>query len=251
MHALLRILMFTGLLTLSSATIAQSMQLSFSNETFETTNVFSDIEIFEFTIDIDAPLAAGQFENPPISSVTYRVFGMLVEGTPSGFPGFNLEREITGEEFYAQGSSLQFEIADTAVLEDGVQIAELVGSEVVFLFDGREVDNGRFHPARVELRADGTGRLQNSNNVPTLEPLLEVDPGSEYIVDLVFDAGNTTLIVDPNVIVDPNGVSIDGDGNGGNSSGGGSPSIILLLAQLAVVFFRWFVNVQPVRMLGL
>ena len=138
--------------------------------------------------------STGLFDNPPIVSVSYRVSGNLIAGTPSGFEAFALEREITGEEFYAQGSSLQFEIDEAAVLDDGVQIAELSGSEVVFRFDGREVDNGRFHPALFELRADGTGRIQNSNNTPTLEPLLQIDTGSEYINDLVFDPGNTTLI---------------------------------------------------------
>ena len=151
-------------------------------------------------IEINAPLAAGLFDNPAIATVSYRVSGNLSSGTPSGFESFALEREITGEEFYAQGSSLRFEIDETAVLDDGIQIAELSGSDLVFRFDGREINNGRFHPALFELRADGTGRIQNSNNTPTLEPLLEVEFGEEYINDLVFDAGNTTLITET---VDP------------------------------------------------
>ncbi len=80
------------------------------------------------------------------------------------------------------------------MLTDGVQIAELVGTNIVFTFNGREVGNGRFHPALLELDADGTGRIQNSNNVIVENPLQEVDFGEEYITDLMFDPGNTTLI---------------------------------------------------------
>ena len=173
---------------------AQTMQLSTSNTDYQITNVVSDVDTFDFIIEIDAPLEPGLYDNPAIISVSYRISGSLIDGTPSGFEAFALEREITGEEFYAQGSSLRFEIDQTAVLEDGIQIAELTGSELVFSFDGREIDSQRFHPALFELRADGTGRIQNSNNTPTLEPLLQVQFGEEYINDLIFDAGNTTLI---------------------------------------------------------
>ncbi len=279
MRAFLKISMFTGFIAVSNIAAAQSMLLSFSNQTFETNNIFSDIQTFEFAIDIDAPLAAGRFENPPLNSVTYSVFGALVEGTPSGFPSFNLEREITGEEFYAQGSSLVFEIADTAVLDDGVQIAELIGTDVVFQFDGREVDNGRFHPALVQLSADGTGRLQNSNNVPTMDPLLEVPFGAEYIVDLLFDAGNTTLIIDPDPqpttggtdtgagdtdtdaggadtgtgdtdtdagVEDTSDTNSEGD-ESDSSGGGGSIAPPLSLFLLMLVFLRLFISIRPTR----
>ena len=101
---------------------------------------------------------------------------------------------MTGAEFYAQGSSLNFEIAPFAVLSDGIQVAELVGDGTVFTFNAREIDNGRFHPALFELNADGTGRIQNSDNIHTLVPLLQVNFGDEYITDLIFDPGNTTLI---------------------------------------------------------
>lgn len=233
-------LLFAVLMLTSNAALAQSMLLTFSNETFETTNVFSDIELFEFSVDIDESLAVGQFDNPPINAVVYRVSGSLVAGTPSGFPSFQLEREISGEDFYAQGSSLQFEIAETAVLEDGIQIAELAGADLVFRFDGREIDNGRFHPARVELRADGTGRIQNSNNIPTLDPLLEIDAGSEYIIDLVFDPGNTTLIIDPDF--DPNADPLNSadpsdtdDESTASSGGGGSMHWFGLIALMLLV----------------
>ena len=233
MRIYLSLITFLLLNIWSAVVFAQSMTLSVSNEDFEVTNIFSDVNEFSFTIEIDEPLAAGVFENPPITSVNYRVFGRLVEGTPSGFPAFELVREITGEEFYAQGSSLSFEIADTAVLEDGVQIAELAGGDMAFQFNGREIDNGRFHPALFELSTDGTGRIQNSNNVPTLEPLLEIEMGSEYINDLLFDAGNTTLItgeVDADSDAGAN-ASTDSSGGGGHTS----PFEVIALLLLCLI----------------
>lgn len=188
---------FIVLLALGFAALpihAQTMQLVTSSDDYVVTNVFSDVDDFDFVIEIDAPLAVGVYANPPIVSVSYRVSGNLNPGTPSDFPGFALERVITGEEFYAQGSSLQFEIDEAAVLDDGVQIAELSGTDLIFSFDGKEIGNERFHPALFELRSDGTGQIQNSNNIPTLSPLLQVDFGEEYISGLIFDAGNITLI---------------------------------------------------------
>lgn len=208
---------------------AQTMQLTLSDADFEITNIVSDVDLFDFQIEINAPLAAGVYNNPPLTSVSYRVFGSLIEGTPSGFEVFDLMREITGEEFYAQGSSLQFEIDENAVLEDGVQIDELSGTDVVFRFNGREVGNERFHPALLELRADGTGRIQNSNNTPTLDPLLEIDFGSEYINDLLFDPGNTTLLTGQ-VVTDTN-ATVESE-----SSGGGAFSIVLWLMLMCSVF---------------
>ena len=107
-----------------------------------------------------------------------------------------MEREISGEEFYGQGGSLSFEVSATAVLTDGVQAAELVGQGVVLTFNAREIDTGRFHPALFELGSNGRGSLQNSNNSPSLDPLVTVDFGEEYITDLGFDPGNTTLITE-------------------------------------------------------
>ena len=186
----------------------QTMTLSTSSSDYQITNVFSDVDFFTVDIEIDAPLAPGVYVDPDIVGVNYRVTGDLEPGTPSGFPMFDLQRTMTGAEFYAQGSSLSFEIAPSAVLSDGVQVAELVGDVVVLTFNAREVDNGRFHPAILELNADGTGRIRNSNNVPSLNPLVEVNFGDEYINDLVFDPGNTTLITKtPAPIVDGGGAS--------------------------------------------
>ncbi|MGI9342097.1 MAG: hypothetical protein ACR2QV_04565 [Gammaproteobacteria bacterium] len=173
---------------------AQTMTLSVTSGEFVVTNVFGDVDTFSIEVEINAPLAPGLYVDPEIVRVNYQVTGVLEPGTPSGFASFDLRRDISGTEFYAQGSALSFEIAPNAVLSDGVQVAELVGSAVVLTFNAREIDNGRFHPALLELRGDGTGRIQNSDNVPTLNPLVEVDFGAEYITDLVFDPGNTTLI---------------------------------------------------------
>ncbi len=215
---------FVLLVGINSLTSAQTMTLSTSNTDYQITNVFSDVDIFNFNIEINVPLAPGNYINPDIVSVTYQVQGALAPGTPSNFPAFNLQRTITGADFYAQGSSLSFEIAQSAVLTDGVQIAELVGNGIVFTFNGREIDQSRYHPALFELNADGTGRIQNSNNIHTLDPLVEVAFGEEYINDLMFDPGNTTLITGVPVL--PPIVS---------NSGGGTTSLFELSALLLLV----------------
>lgn len=209
---------------------AQTMMFSTTSDQYVIDNVFSDVSEFTINIDIDTPLAVGIYENPPINSVAYQVTGMLEEGTPSGFPAFDLQREISGSEFYAQGSSLSFEILETAELNDGVQADELVGNDVILIFNAREIDNGRFHPALFELNEDGTGRIQNSNNIPTEDPLIEVNFGEEYITDLIFDPGNLTLITAiQESIENENGEEV-GEG------GGGSISFFLLLG---LVFIRF------------
>lgn len=225
---MIRKLFLLALLTsLSSGAFAQNMVLTTANGDFQITNTFSDVDVFNIRIEIAAPLAPGVYSNPDIVDVTYQVMGSLVPGTPSGFPAFNLERSMSGTEFYAQGSSLNFEISPTAVFSDGVQVAELVGAGVVLTFNGREIDNGRFHPALFELNADGTGRIQNSNNIHTLDPLNELDFGEEYITELMFDPGNTTVIT--GTVVVPPCCNVD--------SGGGSMSAIELYLMLALLFF--------------
>ena len=227
---MIRKLFVLALLTsLSSGAFAQNMVLTTANGDFQLTNTFSDVDVFNIRIEIAAPLAPGVYSDPNIVDVTYQVMGNLVPGTPSGFPAFNLERSMSGTEFYAQGSSLNFEISPTAVLSDGVQVAELVGAGVVLTFNGREIDNRRFHPALFELNADGTGRIQNSNNIHTLDPLNELDFGEEYITELMFDPGNTTVIA--GTVVVPPCCAID--------SGGGSISAFELFVMLALFFFYW------------
>lgn len=182
-------------ITATSAS-AQTMLLSTSSSDYQTSTIFSDVEQFSITIEINAPMVPGVYNDPEIINVTYRVTGDLEPDTPSGFESFDLQRIMTGDEFYAQGSALSFEISPTAVLSDGIQAAELVGDGVVLTFNGREIDTRRFHPALFELNSDGTGRIQNSNNIPSQDPLVEVEFGEEYITDLMFDPGNTTLITE-------------------------------------------------------
>ena len=180
-------------LTAFSAADAQTMRLLFSNDDFVVTPVFNDVAQFSFDIRIDAPMAPGVYTNPDITNILYRVSGNLMN-TPSNFPAFALERDISGTEFYAQGSSLSFEIDGGAVTSDGIQVAELVGAGIVFTFNGKEIGNGRFHPALLELNSDGTGMIQNSDNIIVENPLQQVDFGEEYITDLAFDPGNLTLL---------------------------------------------------------
>lgn len=181
-------------LTAFSVADAQTMRLLFSSDDFVVTPVFNDVTQFSFDIRIDAPMAPGVYTNPDISTVLYRVSGNLPVNTPSGFPAFALERSITGDDFYAQGSSLSFEISAGAITSDGIQLAELVGTGIVFTFNGKEIDNGRFHPALLELNDDGTGLIQNSDNIVVANPLQQVTFGEEYITDLAFDPGNLTLL---------------------------------------------------------
>lgn len=208
---------------------AQTMTFSTTSDEYVIDNVFSDVSDFVISIEIDMPLVAGVYENPPINRVVYQVVGVLEEGTPSGFPAFDLQREISGSEFYAQGSSLSFEILESAELNDGVQADELAGDGVILTFNAREINNGRFHPALFELNDDGTGRIQNSNNIPTEDPLVDVNFGEEYITDLIFDAGNLTLITDAQEGID--------SGNDDGSGGGGSLSFFLLFGLGFIRFF--------------
>lgn len=220
-----RILLVVAVGLLSSVQAnAQNMVLSTSSSDYQITNVFSDVDFFSIEIEIDAPLAAGVYVNPDIVNITYQVTGSLAAGTPSGFTAFDLQRNISGVEFYAQGSSLSFEIAPSAVLSDGVQVAELVGGATVLTLNAREVDNGRFHPALFELDANGTGRIQNSDNLPSLVPLVAVNFGEEYITDLMFDPGNTTLIDDTRPKK--------------KGSGASGPLFLWLLLVLALPAFR-------------
>jgi hypothetical protein len=177
-----------------ASAIAEPLRLSINNSDYQLTNVFGNVDLFTMTIEVDIPLSPGLYVDPTIVDVTYRVFGSLEPGTPSGFPQFDLQRSITGEEFYQQGSSLMFEIATDADFSDGIQADELVDNGTILTINAREVGNGRFHPPIIELNSDGTGRIQNSNNIHTVDPLLEVNFGDEYITDLEFTASSVTLL---------------------------------------------------------
>ena len=184
-------------------------EITFGIDDFTTTPIFNSLNTFDFSIGIDEPLVAGGvYSDPDLSIIDYDIFGVLTEDTPSGFPAFNLERTIIGDEFYTQGSSLNFEISSSADLSDGLQASELVadGNGRIFEFNGREVGTGRYHPALFELFADGTGRIQNSNNTGGVNPgnglVVDVDFGEEYIVDLEFTPSSLLLAVpEPSSVV--------------------------------------------------
>ena len=179
---------------------AQAAMISFSDVDFGKTLIFNDVQTFSFTINITGPLIVGvSYNNPSLNSVVYNVSGSLLpDGSPSGFPEFNLERTMTGTEFYTQGSSLNFEIAASANLSNGLQASELVGSSPIFVFNGREEGTGRYHPALLELNSDGTGSIQNSNNTGGINPSsgeeVNINFGEEYITNLTFDPSQLTMV---------------------------------------------------------
>ena len=175
--------------------------LTFQASDFGLNPTFSEVRTFAFSIDLAVPVTAGSsYSDPELTRVDYSVSGTL-GGTPSGFPAFNLVRAILGSEFYSQGSSMTFEVDITANLSDGLQVSELVGTDIVFEFNGREVDTGRYHPALVQLNANGTGSIRNSNNKGGVNPasgmVVDVDFGEEYITELTFTPSTLTLFPPP------------------------------------------------------
>ena len=198
----------TCIFAMGSATTTQAQfTIDFGVDDFTQMPVFNSLLTFDFSIGINEPLVAGRdYTNPSLSIVDYDVFGDLVDPTPSMFRQFNLQRTIDGEEFYTQGSSLNFAIRSSADLTDGLQVSELedLGGGLVFEFDAREVGTARFHPARVQLFSNNTGRTDNSNNTGGVNTftntLVDVDFGEEYIVDLTFSPSltlSTTTVPEP------------------------------------------------------
>jgi hypothetical protein len=190
------------LMTFPLLTMADTME--FEAADFSLNPTFSDVQTFHFSIVIATPLMPGEsYTNPELSEVVYTVSGSL-DDTPSGFPSFGLARTIAGAEFYNQGSSLEFEIDASADLSDGLQVSELVGDGLVFLLNAREVDTGRYHPPWFELKSDGTGIIQNSNNQGGVNPgsgeVVNVDFGDEYITEMSFDPASVTLLAPPELI---------------------------------------------------
>jgi hypothetical protein len=214
-----------GILCAALPSIGQAFVISFNQNNFGVTPTFSNTVTFSYTIDIAAPLAPGVYDNPSLNSINYNVSGSLVTGTPSTFPSFALSRSMVGNEFYDQGSSLRFQIAPSADLSDGVQIADLVeladfslpsladpdpllsttigSNNPVFVFNGREIQSvtgfSRFHPSLLGLNSDGTGSLRNSNNIVNLNGFDEIPFGAEYVTNLTFGPA-TTLSSDTAVV---------------------------------------------------
>jgi len=110
----------------STAKAQFSIELDLSD--FGVTDVFGQVTTLDLDIDVAGPLVAGQvYNDPALNGVVYDVFGILDQANvPSGFPAFNLSRTIGGLEFFSQGSSLNFEVASSANLADGLQASELV-----------------------------------------------------------------------------------------------------------------------------
>ena len=173
--------------------------IQFEASDFGLNTTFNEVTIFDFNIDLNETIVAGStYNNPAVNTIDYQVRGSLPMPTPSGFSAFNLVRNIVGSEFYTQGSSMSFSVDAAANLSDGLQISELSGADPVFVFNGREVGTGRYHPALVELNANGTGSIRNSNNMGGINPAtnmeVDVEFGEEYITEFTFDPAAFTLI---------------------------------------------------------
>jgi hypothetical protein len=209
------------LITLGAAADrASAFTISLSTSSFPAagiTPVFSNVRSFLFEIDFAGTLVAGaSYDNSSLLEVRYDVRGGLSTSppTPSGFPGFALNRTATGEgvisaaDWIGQGSSIAFEVAASANLFDGLQLSELDADPAGLLveIDAREferLDRARYHPPQLLLYADGTGILRNSNNssgsTDTVNPAtglkVNVDFGEEYITNLAFSPSEITLAV--------------------------------------------------------
>ena len=184
------------LISTSSATLIQVQ-----SDDFTSTPQFSSVRIFDFAIEIAGQLRPGvTYNNPALIGIDYQVRGPLAAGTPSGFSAFNLQRPeagqtpLTGAEFYGQGSSLIFTLSAAADLSDGFQVTDLEPG-TSFVFDGREVNTGRYHPTTFTLNRNGTGIILNSNNSGGVNPQtgreVNVQQGDEFITQLSFDPGLT------------------------------------------------------------
>lgn len=189
-----------------------------------------NVQNWDFSIDISAPLVFGTNANPGINEVDYLVRGSLDSGNPSGFPAFILHSEdinggsppISGAQFYGNGASLDFIISPGADLSDGLQVGELellpdqgypspvADDNAVFVLNAREDGTGRYHPPLVIFRNDGTGQIMNSNNTgvngQTGRDIVAQDGlffGNEYITNFTFNPGLLTLISAPVDIESP------------------------------------------------
>ncbi|MBT8446851.1 MAG: hypothetical protein KJO38_06875, partial [Gammaproteobacteria bacterium] len=58
--------------------------LQLDSTAFAVTPMFSDVTEFSIRVEVDAALAPGRYENPPLDAVSYSVTGPLAPGNPSG-----------------------------------------------------------------------------------------------------------------------------------------------------------------------
>ena len=198
------LILFTLFLQLASLPSSASFIIEFSNTDFVINPNVNRLRDFDFRLEVADDLVAGLlYEDPPITSVQYSIFGILdTDPTPSEFPAFDLQRgPLLNAEFYGQGSSFDIEIMAGADLTDGIQLAELT----TFVFNGRVINTGRYHPTLIQLFSDGTGSIQNSNNTGGVNPgnglVVDVDFAEEYHVDLT--ASTSLTISTPAAIPEP------------------------------------------------
>lgn len=171
-----------------SCDVSAETRMVIHHSDFELANEFNSLSFFGFEIIFEDDLEPGQHLNPPISYLEYHIVGALPMETPSGINVFHLTRIMDGEEFYGQGSSMQFEIADGADLCDGLRFSELVDG---FYMDAVEFGTGQYHSPVFELNTNGTGRIQNANNFGGINEesglFVDIEVGEEYRVELAFD----------------------------------------------------------------
>jgi len=197
-----RLLTIAALALGMPAAPAQATAVLIDDSDFVLAPTFSNVSIFRFELLLDEPIVpGGTYRETTVARLDYRVFGSLAAGTPSGFPAFFLMRDMDGEEFRDQGSSLDFEVSAAADLSDGLQLSELAGAGAVFTLNAREIGTGRFHPPILILNADGTGLMRNSDNFGGVNSgngkFVDVDIGEEYVLELSFDPAELTLARGP------------------------------------------------------
>ncbi len=114
-----------------------------------------------------------------------------------------------------------FEVSENARFFDGLQLTELEGQDPVFVFDAREEGTGRFHPPRLELNRDGSGRVSRAQIIyPPWNRFGSWPMGEEYITDLQLAGDLTPFEVEfRDIALDPS-----------PDSGGGSVPFWLLAA---------------------
>lgn len=201
-YAAVSTLLVAALALFGFAGPAASFTISLSSDDFETTTlVFGEVSSFSISIEMEGELEAGRvYDNSSLVRVEYVVGGQLAAGTPSNFSAFSLDRTSAGEgaisaaDWILQGSSILFEVSETANLLDGLQLSDLVAApnSRVLTIDAREFersDVSRYHPPVLLLRANGSLLLKNSNNGsgnsgtvnPQTGESVDLDFGDEYV----------------------------------------------------------------------
>ena len=169
-----------------SASHAHAVVINFNNSDFALTTTLGNVTSFEILIDLAGFLTPGtSYSNPALNRVAYLVEGAPDANSPSGFPMFRLQQDLSGSELYDLGGSLNFTVLSGADLSDGLQVSDLTSSG--FVFDALQTDSGRFHPPLVTLLTDGSGIICDSL----------FDCGEEYITELSFEPESLTLSPSP------------------------------------------------------